>query len=79
MVQLIPWAEYAAAKKSGTLQALLESLQQSTSVNEPGQAKRPLEAVANSGVNAVSAQAMASDKQRPAKKMKSMLPNCRMM
>lgn len=78
MVQLIPWAEYSLAKKNGTLTPMLESLQQSTSINEEGKLKRPLEAVANSGVNAVTAQATAG-KQRSAKKLKTMLPSCRMM
>ncbi|KAL3134934.1 hypothetical protein ABBQ32_007896 [Trebouxia sp. C0010 RCD-2024] len=76
--QLIPWAEYAAAKRAGTIVSLLESLQQSISINQAGKLKRPLEAVANSKVNDVSAQATAG-KQRPAKKLKSMLPSCRMM
>lgn len=78
LVQLIPWAEYSSAKREHTLNALLESLQQSTSMNEGGKAKRPLEAVADSGVNAVTAQATAG-KQQPAKKLKKMLPGCRMM
>lgn len=78
MAQLIPWAEYAAAKRAGTIVSLLESLQQSISINQAGKLKRPLEAVANSKVNDVSAQATAG-KQRPAKKLKSMLPSCRMM
>ena len=78
VVQLISWADYAAAKKDGTLQALLESLQQSTSINEAGKAKRSLEAVAKSGVRPVTAAATAG-KQRPAKKLKTMLPSCRMM
>ena len=78
LVQLISWAEYSLAKREDTLSALLESLQQSTSMNEGGKAKRPLEAVANSGVHAVTAQATAN-KQRPAKKLKKVLPSCRMM
>lgn len=77
-MQLIPWVEYAAAKRDGTIVRLLESLQQSTSINQAGNAKRPLEAVATSGVNAASPQA-AAGLQRPAKKLKSMLPSCRMM
>lgn len=78
LVQLIPWAEYSLAKRNGTLNAMLEALQQSTSINVGGKAKRPLEAVANSGVNAVTTQATAG-KQQQAKKLKTMLPGCRMM
>ena len=86
-LQLMPWEAYSTAKRNGTLPAMLGGLQQGVSSNQPGQAKRPLDAVVStvgdaapqSVVDNMATQATAADRQPPKKKLKSMLPNCRMM
>ena len=80
LLQLVTWADYSSAKRDGTLQTMLQSLQQSSSVSQAGALKRPIEAVANSGVSALTGQAIAGGPAPPAKKkLKSMVPSCRMM
>ena len=79
VVQLIPYAEYAASKQAGTLQALMDSTWQSSSLSELRQAKRPLAAVATSSLPAVTAQAIQEKRQRRTKKLKRMVPGCRTM
>ncbi len=73
------WEDYASARRNGTLDALLPS-EQEGAVTQAGTQKRPLDAVANSGVSAMTGQAVAGDSAPPMKKkLKTMLPNCRMM
>ena len=89
-MQLISWEAYSSAKKNGLLPAMLESLQQQQqgkSSNQSGKAKRPLDAVvstvgdasAQAAKGTVTTQAIGADRQPPRKKLKSKLPNCRMM
>jgi len=79
-LQLVTWADYSSAKRDGTLQTLLQPLQQTGGASQAGALKRPIEAVANSGVSALTGQAVPAGQAPPAKKkLKSMVPSCRMM
>lgn len=78
-LQLVTWTAYSSAKRDGTLETLLQSMQQGGSENQADTLKRPLEAIANSG-NGIIGHAVADDQAPPVKKkQKSMLPNCRVM
>lgn len=78
--QLVTWADYSSARRDGTLGTLLQPLQQTGGASLTGALKRPIEAVANSGVSALTGQAIPAGQAPPAKKkLKSMVPSCRMM